>query len=189
MPLVEFKDLMASAQSPNRQKSCARSRQDEYLAPTLASLRAQEVWKIAWFEHVCTTCRNALSSGNAGDFFEFPMQAHLASLDLLKPSLQAFESCKKFYHVCNICWHMLMMFDVFWIYFSNVSWNFFVHFHSFCRCLHPSYLSLSCLMQSVLQRLMFSRTNEVNDDLMNTYGNICEHSNEVLQTPLTRSKI
>lgn len=69
-----------------------------------------------------------------------------------------------------------------------------MHFHSFCRCLHPSYLSLSCLMQSVLQRLMFwkewySRTNEVNDDLMNTYGNIYEHSNEVLQTPLTCSKI
>ena len=96
MPLVQFKDLRASAQSPNRQKSCARSRQDEYLAPTLASLRAQEVWNIIWFEHVCTRCRNALYSGNAeGAFFEFPMQAHLASLDLLKPNLQAFESCKK----------------------------------------------------------------------------------------------
>lgn len=56
--------------------------------------------------------------------------------------------------------------------------EFICAFDGFCRCLHPSYRSLSCLMQSVLQRLMFSkewysRTHEVNDDLMNTYDKTC----------------
>ncbi len=55
--------------------------------------------------------------------------------------------------------------------------EFLCAFDGFCRCLQPIYLSLSCLMQSVLQRLVFwkewySRTNQLKDDLMNTYEHL-----------------